>query len=46
MLRSGKTDIQIKDAIIMAVQNRAKDGFESQERSSQDSNLSMAQIGG
>jgi cyclic pyranopterin phosphate synthase len=46
MLRSGKTDIQIKDAIIMAVQNRAKDGFESQERSSQDSNVSMAQIGG
>ncbi len=46
MLRSGKTDLQIKDAIIMAVQNRAKDGFESQERSSQDYNVSMAQIGG
>ncbi len=46
MLRSGKTDLQIKDAIIMAVQNRAKDGFESQERYNQNSNLSMAQIGG
>ncbi|MCH6574107.1 MAG: GTP 3',8-cyclase MoaA [Bacteroidetes bacterium] len=46
MLRAGKTDLQIKDAIIMAVQNRAKDGFESQERSSQDYNVSMAQIGG
>ncbi len=46
MLRSGKTDVQIKDAIIMAVQNRAKDGFESQDRSRKDSNLSMAQIGG
>jgi len=46
MLRSGKTDVQIKDAIIMAVQNRAKDGFESQYRSIQHSNLSMAQIGG
>jgi cyclic pyranopterin phosphate synthase len=46
MLRSGKTDLQIKDAIIMAVQNRAKDGFKSQERFSRNSNLSMAQIGG
>jgi cyclic pyranopterin phosphate synthase len=46
MLRSGKTDLQIKDAIIMAVQNRAKDGFESQERHNISSNLSMAQIGG
>jgi len=46
MLRSGKTDLQIKNAIIMAVQNRAKDGFESQERYNQNSNLSMAQIGG
>jgi len=46
MLRSGKTDLQIKDAIIMAVQNRAKDGFESQERYNISSNLSMAQIGG
>jgi cyclic pyranopterin phosphate synthase len=46
MLRSGKTDLQIKDAIIMAVQNRAKDGFESQERYSRNLNLSMAQIGG
>ncbi len=46
MLRAGKTDLQIKDAIIMAVQNRAKDGFESQERSDQDYNVSMAQIGG
>jgi len=46
MLRAGKTDLQIKDAIIMAVQNRAKDGFESQERSNQDYNVSMAQIGG
>ena len=46
MLRSGKTDMQIKDAIIMAVQNRAKDGFESQERYNRNSNLSMAQIGG
>jgi molybdenum cofactor biosynthesis protein A len=46
MLRSGKTDLQIKDAIIMAVQNRAKDGFESQERYHRNSNLSMAQIGG
>jgi len=46
MLRSDKTDLQIMDAIIMAVQNRAKDGFESQERYSRNSNLSMAQIGG
>jgi len=46
MLRSGKTDMQIKDAIIMAVQNRAKDGFESQERYNRISNLSMAEIGG
>jgi molybdenum cofactor biosynthesis protein A len=46
MLRSGKTDLQIKDTIIMAVQKRAKDGFESQERYHRNSNLSMAQIGG
>jgi len=46
MLRSGKTDLQIKNAIILAVQNRAKDGFESQERYNRNSNLSMAQIGG
>jgi cyclic pyranopterin phosphate synthase len=46
MLRSGKSDTEIKEAIIMAVQNRAKDGFESQERYSRNTNLSMAQIGG
>jgi len=46
MLRSGKSDIQIKEAIVNAVQNRARDGFESQVRSIQNYNLSMAQIGG
>ena len=46
MLRSGKTDMQIKDAIITAVNNRARDGFESQERYIRNKNLSMAQIGG
>lgn len=46
MLRSGKTNLQIKEAIVDAVQKRAKDGFESQERYDRSSNLSMAQIGG
>jgi molybdenum cofactor biosynthesis protein A len=46
MLRSGSSDMEIKEAIIMAVQNRARDGFESQERYTRNSNLSMAQIGG
>ena len=46
MLRSGRSDMEIKEAIIMAVQNRARDGFESQERYTRNSNLSMAQIGG
>lgn len=46
MLRSGKSDMEIKEAIVMAVQHRANDGFESQERSSRNLNLSMAQIGG
>jgi len=46
MLRTGKSDMEIKEAIVMAVQHRAKDGFESQERYSRNSNLSMAQIGG
>ena len=46
MLRSGKSDMEIRKAIIIAVQNRAKDGFESQERYNRSSNLSMAQIGG
>ena len=46
MLRNGKNDSEIQSAILSAVQNRAKDGFESQKRAKQIYSLSMAQIGG
>ena len=51
MLRSGKTDSEIKTAIRDAVAKRAKDGFESEKRAQQiihfsKIRLSMAQIGG
>lgn len=45
LLRSVTNDNDIKEYIIAAINNRAKDGFESQNRT-QDKNLSMAQIGG
>jgi cyclic pyranopterin phosphate synthase len=51
MLRSGKSDKEIKTAIRDAVTKRAKDGFESQHRTQQKVHFSknhpsMAQIGG
>jgi molybdenum cofactor biosynthesis protein A len=51
MLRSGKSDQEIKTAIRYAVTKRAKDGFESEQRTQQiihfsKNHLSMAQIGG
>jgi cyclic pyranopterin phosphate synthase len=51
MLRSGKSDQEIKTAIGEAVAKRAKDGFESEQRTQQivhfsKKHLSMAQIGG
>jgi cyclic pyranopterin phosphate synthase len=51
MLRSGKSDQEIKTAIREAVAKRAKDGFESEQRTQQivhfsKNHLSMAQIGG
>jgi cyclic pyranopterin phosphate synthase len=51
MLRSGKSDQEIKTAIRDAVSKRAKDGFESEQRTQQiihfsKNHLSMAQIGG
>ena len=51
MLRSGKSDQEIKTAIRDAVSKRAKDGFESEQRAQQvihfsKNHLSMAQIGG
>ena len=45
LLRSGTSDNKIKEQIFAAINNRAKDGFESQNRT-QGKNLSMAQIGG
>lgn len=51
MLRSGKSDQEIKAAIRDAVSKRTKDGFESEQRAQQvihfsKNHLSMAQIGG
>jgi molybdenum cofactor biosynthesis protein A len=51
MLRLGKSDQEIKAAIRDAVTKRAKDGFESEQRTQQiihfsKNHLSMAQIGG
>ncbi|WP_228375695.1 MULTISPECIES: GTP 3',8-cyclase MoaA [Methylomonas] len=51
MLRSGRSDQEIKTAIKDAVSKRAKDGFESEQRTLQKihfskNKLSMAQIGG
>lgn len=51
MLRSGKSDWDIKAAIMDAVAKRAENGFEAEQRSQQTihfsrKHLSMAQIGG
>jgi GTP 3',8-cyclase len=46
LLRSGASDGEITQSIKSAVNNRAEDGFESERRSNQLYNLSMAQIGG
>jgi len=52
MLRSGRSDQEIKSAVKDAVSKRAKDGFESEQRElqkvhfSKKKKLSMAQIGG
>ena len=45
LLRAGSSDDEIKREIAQAVMMRAKDGFESQNRS-MGGNISMAQIGG
>lgn len=46
LLRSGADDNQIKDEIIGRVNNRFKDGFESEKFYNRINNCSMASIGG
>ncbi len=46
LMREGATDLEIAEAIKNAVNNRAENGFESQNRTNQLYNPSMAQIGG